>query len=76
TIDRLGERNKVDYESLAYSRPYFERMIRQEMNSQPESDSPPWRFSVISCRRRSIGWGNATRSIMNRWRTPVRTSSA
>lgn len=37
TIDRLGERNKTDYESLAYSRPYFERMIRQEMNSQPES---------------------------------------
>jgi diguanylate cyclase (GGDEF)-like protein len=37
TLDRLGERNKTDYESLAYSRPYFERMVRQEISSQPES---------------------------------------
>ena len=37
TLDRLGERNKLDYESLAYSRPYFERMVRQEVSSQPES---------------------------------------
>lgn len=37
TIDRLGERNKIDYESLAYSRPYFERMVRQEISSQPDS---------------------------------------
>jgi capsular polysaccharide biosynthesis protein len=37
TLDRLGERNKIDYESLAYSRPYFERMIRQEMSSQPDN---------------------------------------
>jgi len=33
TLDRLGERNKIDYESLAYSRPYFERRIRQELSS-------------------------------------------
>jgi diguanylate cyclase (GGDEF)-like protein len=37
TLDRLGERNKIDYESLAYSRPYFERKIRQEMSSEPDS---------------------------------------
>jgi diguanylate cyclase (GGDEF)-like protein len=37
TIDNLSERNKIDYESLAYSRPYFERSVRQEMSSQPES---------------------------------------
>ncbi|HSA99598.1 MAG TPA: Wzz/FepE/Etk N-terminal domain-containing protein, partial [Anaerolineales bacterium] len=37
TLDRLGERNKIDYESLAFSRAYFERMVRQEMSSQPES---------------------------------------
>ncbi len=37
TLDRLGERNKIDYESLAYSRPYFERMMRQEVSSQPDS---------------------------------------
>jgi diguanylate cyclase (GGDEF)-like protein len=37
TLDRLGERNKIEYESLAYSRPYFERRIRQEISSQPDS---------------------------------------
>ncbi len=37
TLDRLGERNKIDYESLAYARPYFERMVRQEMSSQPDN---------------------------------------
>jgi diguanylate cyclase (GGDEF)-like protein len=37
TLDRLGERNKIDYESLAYSRPYFERRIRQEISSQPDN---------------------------------------
>lgn len=37
TIDRLGERNKIDYESLAYSRPYFERRVRQELSSQPDN---------------------------------------
>jgi diguanylate cyclase (GGDEF)-like protein len=37
TLDRLGQRNMVDYESLAYSRPYFERSIRQEISSQPDS---------------------------------------
>jgi diguanylate cyclase (GGDEF)-like protein len=37
TLDRLGERNKLDYESLAYSRPYFERRIRQEMGSDPDN---------------------------------------
>lgn len=37
TIDRLGERNKIDYESLAYSRPYFERMIREEISREPDS---------------------------------------
>src|SRR5688572_10247412 len=28
TLDRLGERNKIDYESLAYTRPSFESRIR------------------------------------------------
>lgn len=37
TLDRLGERNKLDYESLAYSRSYFERRIRQELSTQPDS---------------------------------------
>jgi capsular polysaccharide biosynthesis protein len=37
TLDRLGDRNKIDYESLAYSRPYFERLVRQEMSSQPDN---------------------------------------
>jgi len=37
TLDRLGERNKIDYESLAYSRPYFDRRIRQELSNQPDS---------------------------------------
>jgi diguanylate cyclase (GGDEF)-like protein len=37
TLDRLGERNKIDYESLAYTRPYFERRIRQELSSEPDS---------------------------------------
>lgn len=37
TLDRLGERNKIDDESLAYTRPSFERRIRQELSSQPDS---------------------------------------
>jgi diguanylate cyclase (GGDEF)-like protein len=37
TLDRLGERNKIDYESLAYSRPYFERLVRQEMSNQSDN---------------------------------------
>src|ERR1041385_2649803 len=37
TIDNLSERNQIDYESLPHSRPYFERSVRQEMSSQPES---------------------------------------
>ena len=37
TLDRLGERNKLDYESRAYSRSYFERQIRQELSTQPDS---------------------------------------
>ena len=37
TFDRLGQRNMVDYESLAYSRPYFERKVRQELSSQPDN---------------------------------------
>jgi diguanylate cyclase (GGDEF)-like protein len=37
TLDRLGERNKIDYESLAYTRSYFERRIRQEIGSDPDS---------------------------------------
>jgi diguanylate cyclase (GGDEF)-like protein len=37
TLDRLGERNKIDYESLAYSRPYFERRVRQEISGQPDN---------------------------------------
>jgi len=36
TLDRLGQRNMIDYESLAFSRPYFERKIRQEIGNQPE----------------------------------------
>ena len=36
TLDRLGQRNMIDYESLAFSRPYFERKIRQEIGRQPE----------------------------------------
>jgi diguanylate cyclase (GGDEF)-like protein len=27
----------IDYESLAYSRPYFERRVRQELSSQPDN---------------------------------------
>jgi capsular polysaccharide biosynthesis protein len=37
TFDRLGQRNMIDYESLAYSRPYFERRVRQEFSSQPDN---------------------------------------
>lgn len=37
TFDRLGQRNMIDYESLAYSRPYFERRVRQELSSQPDN---------------------------------------
>src|SRR5215211_1825990 len=37
TFDRLSQRNMIDYESLAYSRPYFERMMRQELSSQPDN---------------------------------------
>lgn len=37
SLDRLSERNKIDYESLAYSRSYFERRIRQEISSQPDN---------------------------------------
>jgi capsular polysaccharide biosynthesis protein len=37
TFDRLGQRNMVDYESLAYARPYFERRVRQEISSQPDN---------------------------------------
>jgi capsular polysaccharide biosynthesis protein len=36
TLDRLGERNKFDNESLAYSRPYFERRMRQEVSNDPD----------------------------------------
>jgi len=37
TFDRLGQRNMVDYESLAFARPYFERKVRQELSSQPDN---------------------------------------
>lgn len=37
TLDRLGERRKIDNESLALSRSYFERRMRQEMANHPES---------------------------------------
>jgi len=36
TLDRLGQRNMIDYESLAYSRAYFERTVRRELSSEPE----------------------------------------
>lgn len=36
TLDRLGRRKMLDYESLAYTRPYFERLVRQEISNQPD----------------------------------------
>lgn len=37
SLDKLGERKMVDYESTAYSRSYFERRMREEMAKHPES---------------------------------------
>ena len=37
TIDKLGERKMVDYESQAFSRSYFERRMREEMAGQGDS---------------------------------------
>lgn len=37
TLDKLGQRRLLDSESMAYSRPYFERLMRQEIANQPES---------------------------------------
>lgn len=37
TFDRLGQRNMTDEESLAYSRAYFERSVRQEISTQPDN---------------------------------------
>jgi capsular polysaccharide biosynthesis protein len=33
TLEKLGERKTVDYESQAFSRDYFERRVREEMGS-------------------------------------------
>ena len=35
TLDRLGQRKMIDSESRAYTRLHFERLARQEMQSQP-----------------------------------------
>jgi len=37
TIDKLGERRMIDYESTAFSRSYFERRMREEMAKRPEA---------------------------------------
>jgi capsular polysaccharide biosynthesis protein len=37
TLDKLGQRNLFDFESLAFTRVYFERRMRQEIVNQPES---------------------------------------
>jgi diguanylate cyclase (GGDEF)-like protein len=37
TIDKLGERRMIDYESMAYSRSFFERKMREEMAKRPEA---------------------------------------
>lgn len=37
TLEKLSERKMMDYESMAYSRSYFERRMREEMAKQPES---------------------------------------
>jgi capsular polysaccharide biosynthesis protein len=37
TIDKLGERRMIDYESMAYSRSYFERKVREEMAKRPDA---------------------------------------
>lgn len=36
TLEKLSERRMVDYESLAYSRSYFERRMREEMAKRPD----------------------------------------
>jgi capsular polysaccharide biosynthesis protein/GGDEF domain-containing protein len=37
SLDKLGQRNMLDSESLAYSRTHFERLIRQEITDNPKS---------------------------------------
>ena len=37
TLDKLSQRNTFDFESLAFTRVYFERRMRQEILNQPES---------------------------------------
>lgn len=37
TLDQLSKRNMIDYESLAFDRSYFERLIRQEISGQPDA---------------------------------------
>lgn len=37
TIDKLGERRMIDYESMAYSRSFFERKMREEMAKRPDA---------------------------------------
>lgn len=37
TLDKLGQRNMFDLESMAYTRVYFERRMRQEVVNQPGS---------------------------------------
>jgi diguanylate cyclase (GGDEF)-like protein len=37
TIDKLGERRMIDYESMAFSRAFFERKMREEMAKRPDA---------------------------------------
>lgn len=37
TIDKLGERRMIDYESMAFSRSFFERKMRDEMAKRPDA---------------------------------------
>ena len=37
TLEKLSQRNTLDFESLAFTRVYFERRMRQEIINQPES---------------------------------------
>jgi len=36
SLEKLTQRKMIDAESLAYSRSYFERLIREEISNQPE----------------------------------------
>ncbi len=37
TLNRFTQRNTVDYESLAFTRVYFERRVREEIAKQPDA---------------------------------------